>query len=448
MKNFILKFQFPKIHTGKVNKIVGSVPISSFSELITNSELEANPRTAKTGRVTKDIEETLETSPDLFQFMSKGVLFAARETTPLERDRFSFKIEDPSKEGILDGGHNTLAIGRFILMKLGCNVDKIKNWESLKVAWMNNEELIKELKNEIPEVLVPVEVIYPSDDVNGISDFEDSILQISAARNNNAQLKETAKANQAGLYKDLKSSLPDELSDDVEWKENEGGRLKSPDLVALSLIAISVLPEDRYKVVGQIKNNPNTIFSSKGQCTKLYNEFMQQEHVSKKGDGDRAFEIIDPLVKSALHMMKDIPRLYDLIYQNFPRAYNNASPGFGRISSVRCYDPEKYKNDPKQYMKIKSKTKFYKSEVDYDYPDGFIYPLVVSLSALMEVKDNKVVWKYDPDSLIKNELSKVLTNGYQAVMNGFKFDPAKVGKEKSLYALAQNMYKMITLSNF
>ena len=58
MKNFILKFQFPKIHTGKVNKIVGAVPISSFSELITNSELEANPRTAKTGRVTKDIEET------------------------------------------------------------------------------------------------------------------------------------------------------------------------------------------------------------------------------------------------------------------------------------------------------------------------------------------------------------------------------------------------------
>jgi hypothetical protein len=40
-------------------------------------------------------------------------------------------------------------------------------------------------------------------------------------------------------------------------------------------------------------------------------------------------------------LVSDIPDLFDLIYTEFPAAYNEASPGFGRVSSVRIWDAAK-----------------------------------------------------------------------------------------------------------
>lgn len=443
MRNFILKVKDCQTQEGKVNKVIGNATLKSFVELITNSDLDANPRNARKSSVTESISETLHEAPELFQFMSKGVLLAAHSAEKLDRSRFRLSIKDSSKEGVLDGGHNTFTIGRFILEKTGYpQLELVRSWENLKEHWGNHINEIVKLRDTLPDILIPVEILHPASGPSGIEDFEDSILQISAARNNNAQLKETAKANQAGLYSILKENIDCSLSEHIEWRENDGGRIKAPDLVALSLIALSALPPEEYPIVETIRSNPNVIFSSKGQCVKIYNDFMRQEGVTRRISGDRTVEIIDPKVKSALALIKDIPHLYDLIYKNFPKAYNNASPGFGKITSVRTLDPAKWKNDKKNYMRQAAKTKFYQYDVDYSYPDGFIYPLVVMLSELMEINDNLIVWKKNPGYFIENKLSIILKSGYQSIIKAQDYDPGKVGKEKGAYELVATMYRL------
>ena len=78
MKNFIVKYSDFHNQSGKVNKLIGNVTLRSFTNLITNSELHANPRTAKNNNVTSEIEGSLKTSPELFHFKTKGLLFAAK----------------------------------------------------------------------------------------------------------------------------------------------------------------------------------------------------------------------------------------------------------------------------------------------------------------------------------------------------------------------------------
>ena len=169
---------------------------------------------------------------------------------------------------------------------------------------------------------------------------------------------------------------------------------------------------------------------------------MEQPGVTQKVTGDRIVEVVDKRVKRALSLMKDIPRLYDLIYTRLPAAYNNASPGFGRIGSVRTLDAAKWKTDKKSYMRKPAKTKFYQREVKWHYPDGFMYPLVAGLTGLIEVKGDEVRWSKDPDQFIEEKLEVVLKSGYQSIIRGQDYDPVHVGKEKGSYEFISNMYRV------
>src|SRR5438132_987376 len=73
------------------------------------------------------------------------------------------------------------------------------------------------------EFKVPVELLVPSDPENDqlVSDFEMALLDICAARNNNAQLTTEAKANQRGFYEEIRKRLAKHIADRVEWKSNE-----------------------------------------------------------------------------------------------------------------------------------------------------------------------------------------------------------------------------------
>lgn len=59
------------------------------------------------------IESIVET-PDTFPFKTKGVLVGSSNYEKLERNRYELKFENEKIEGILDGGHNMLAIGTHI----------------------------------------------------------------------------------------------------------------------------------------------------------------------------------------------------------------------------------------------------------------------------------------------------------------------------------------------
>lgn len=118
-KDIVIKFEDGcGIQTvNDITKFVGLAKAKCFVSIIDNLNLEANPRSSKTGAVTDAIEETIESSPELFPFMSKGVLLASSDYKNPKESYIKIIPDDPKIEGILDGGHNTLAIGLHILRK-------------------------------------------------------------------------------------------------------------------------------------------------------------------------------------------------------------------------------------------------------------------------------------------------------------------------------------------
>jgi hypothetical protein len=422
-----------------LRRIEGTATVDSIIRLIDAADMHANPRESKVGDVTDEIQESLAETPRWFHFKSKGILIAAGECKTLERRRFELIFENDGIEGILDGGHNLLAIGLFILRKALPEEEAakilrgIKRWEQLPPIWNEHRDKIDVIKGEL-DFLIPLEIIYPQAGSQGLDTFQNAVLEVARARNNNAQLTEETKANKAGFYTEIRNSLDPVLEKEGEWKTNDGGRIKARDFVALAWIPLSRINEN---LPGLDAFKPSFIYNSKAQCVNLFNELMESDSVSKKDGAVR--NLTHPSVKSAIALLKDIPRLYDLIYKQFPEAYNQASPGFGRMTCVSVYDPKKKTSDPK-YLKKQPKTKFYRESVEYDFPDGFIMPLVWALRELISYKNGSIAWSVDPYSFINQNLEDIM-RVYHGMVRLAEYDPQKVGKSGSIYELACNEFR-------
>lgn len=60
----------------------------------------------------------MDKSPELFWYKTKGILLSTEECEILDRGRVRISLDNADYEGIMDGGHNTFAIARFIIDKL------------------------------------------------------------------------------------------------------------------------------------------------------------------------------------------------------------------------------------------------------------------------------------------------------------------------------------------
>ena len=155
--------------TGPVLRIVGFARARDMLQLFDAADLEANPRSAKSGAVTEDIMESIQETPDIFAFKTKGVLVGASSYERLQRNRYELQFVNPKIEGILDGGHNMLAIGTYILMNALGDVTirkRVKRWPDFKDIWEANraeiENLRKKHDDEEPsklDFLVPLEIL-------------------------------------------------------------------------------------------------------------------------------------------------------------------------------------------------------------------------------------------------------------------------------------------------
>src|SRR3546814_14785409 len=111
--------------------------ISDWGADVCSSDLEANPRAAKIGSVTNAIVESLEETPELFPFKSKGILIGTSSYEALQRNRFEPTFDNPESEGILDGGHNMLAIGVPMLAAVADERElvRISLWAAMQYLW-------------------------------------------------------------------------------------------------------------------------------------------------------------------------------------------------------------------------------------------------------------------------------------------------------------------------
>jgi hypothetical protein len=92
-------------------------------------------------------------------------------------------------------------------------------------------------------------------------------------------------------------------------------------------------------------------------------------------------------------------------------------------------------------MRSKPTTHFTGSDVAYSYPDGLIMPLVYGLKALMEKDANGLVrWKVNPTSFL-DEHCDAIVKKYRVILDAFKFDPQKIGKNEGSYALVLDAFE-------
>lgn len=450
-ESVILKFDFATKQTvGNVTKIVGFVKAKHIIPIIDVLDLKANPRSSKTGPVTNAIQESIENAPDLFPFKTKGILLASSQYEYLERNRVRIMPEDFNIEGILDGGHNTLAIGLYILKNSMIYSGKKfpkgeKSWDYFKELWMENRESVddyqKALRNSSSignlNFYVPIELLVPrdSEDFECIEAFKNHLLEICEARNNNVELNISAKANQKGYFDALKNEMkkqyPD-LHDRIEWKTNDGGEVKIQDLIALAWIPLALMTpvkDENGKIIETV--SANKLYSAKGSCMKQFEKLMTSPDVTMKTSVDYKRELKNVEVGSAFRLAVELPKLYDYIYGKFPELYNAADGKYGRITAVKKLNSTR-KNKT---------TPFFGKQVEMLSPEGYIMPLVYGLQALMENRDGKIVWKQSPVEFLDDNLAKIVKS-YSGIINMCDYDPQKVGKNLQSYEQALGAYKM------
>lgn len=445
-EKIIIKFEDEptrQIH-GSVCRLSGFVRAKNMLSLFDAADLEANPRSAKAGTVTAAIIESIVKDPEVFPFKTKGILVGSSEYKVLQRSRYELRFIETAIEGILDGGHNMLAIGTHILSHVLEDekaLRKIKLWDDFKKAWVAHRDDIAAIKEQL-DFLVPIEVLVPAnqDDEEVVHAFKSSLLEICAARNNNAELTLETKANQRGFYEEIKKALPPAVRDRIEWKTNlTGGDVKVRDIIALAWIPLSLLD-----LPGKMNAPlPQNIYRNKGECAKLFDVLMDDPAVSKPKGGP-IHELHNTAVGSAITVLGSLPELYDRIYVEFPKAYN-AVGDFGRMRTVRIYEAVKKGDKNPKYMRTQPETHFTETPVKYSYPDGFIMPLVYGLQSLMTVdKEGHVVWATDPKAFLDAHLKEIAA-AYKLVLEMSGFDPQKVGKNETSYRIALSEFEKALL---
>lgn len=456
-ESMIIKFEHSGEQClGRVTKIVGLVQAKYIARIIDYLDLDANPRNSKTGPVTAAIQESILNDPELFPFKTKGILLAAADYKRIGGGEYEITVKNPALEGILDGGHNTLAIGLFILEGAYRHIDKTfprgtKSWTDFKMLWEENRELVTEFLfaprvtagefvADTLDFYVPVELLVPGDPENQdcVQAFSSRLLDINAARNNNAQLAVSAVANQKGYFDDLRQMMEDhdpELCKRIEWKTNAGGTIKVQDIVALAWIPLGLVPPVKNKL-GKVIEPPamNKLYSGKSSVLKTFERFMASPDVTASC-GDYRCELSNATVRSALSIAVQIPELYDYIYENLPSLYNAASGSYGRILAVKELNKSKQeKVTPYLHRKVECKS-----------PNGYVMPLVCGLREIMELSEvdgaQVVRWRVDPMAFLEENLPAIVAT-YKDSFAPWNWDPQKIGKSSASYSNVANAYKM------
>lgn len=466
-KSFVIRFvdaavqpKEPVDESCNVQRVVGTVAMKHLLPLFNEGTLDPNPRSARVNRVTKDIIRSLKQTPELFANKSKGVLLGTANYESLQRNRYRVTFDDSEVEGILDGGHNMLAIGLFMLGDLMEERDlkKVKSWDDLLGVWPDYEDELASKKDEF-DTLVPVELLIPARQDEETTDaFRSALIDICAARNNNAQLTVEAAANKKGFYDEIKEFMPEDLTARVEWRPNtwedeeEDRPVKVRDLVALAWIPLNLLNK-KSALPLDIEVSPQNIYRNKGECSKQFDELMGNDKVTKKGDASR-HRLIHRGVKSAFKVLGDLPEIYDLIYEEFPEAYNSHSRRFRANPIVKLYDPagrqaaREAGKDVSGFTATEPLTPFLRQPVEApgsskpcSYPDGLIMPLVYGVQGLMKVSNGEVDWAINDPCAFVREVLPEIAGAYQLVLEMAKWDPQKIAKNPASYEFAVRQFR-------
>ena len=327
--------------------------------------METNPRKQNTNSgVAKKIRSSLTEGRE-FHLLNRGILLSAQDVTYNNYDNtMKLVFTDSEVHGNVDGGH------------------------TLMVILENRDELERGTQYVKLEILTGVEAI-----------FED----LAAARNTSTQVQDKSIANLRDYFELIKEVIFTEpFRNSVYFMENDDGNIDVGELLAI----LNLFNLDAYK---GMESFPVVSFSSKKRCIDNYISLYEKY----------ADDPANPYVKMK-PVMVDIFKLYDYLECKMPEYYRAKNPTgkYGSISGV--ITPKTDKKQPE--------TKFYHTPMSHTSPNGFIYPVLGALRALLEEKDGVYTWTKDPFILL-DEVGPDLVCTTVERSRTLGNDPVKVGKD-------------------
>lgn len=344
--------------------------------------MDTNPREQKlTTGVAKKIRESLQNEEShTFHLLNRGLTLSAKTVIyDNKNDVAILEFEDFDVHGDIDGGH------------------------TYKIILSQQEQL------DYGKQFVKVEVL------TGVEDF---FQDLAAARNTSQQVQDKSIAELEERFSIIKEAIKNEkYAKDIYYKENENGDIDVTDIVSI----LNLFNIDKYPNKNE---NPIASYNSKGMCIKNY------INLNKEYDGDR--EKDNPYVKMQ-PIMVDIFKLYDKLEKNMREYYANNIPNkkYGAVTGVTV----------RKEGKSPYKTKFYKQEIDYITPSGFLYPILGAFRALVKEENGVYTWKKDPFKVMDN-IGAELVNSTINMSRELGNNPNATGKNKTLW---MNLYMSVCM---
>ncbi len=332
-----------------------------------------NPRDPKiTSGVALKIKSTLEDNPEAFLFKNRGLtLMVEKIDFDNKNNVVNIEMIDKNKNGLLDGGHTYRVIRNYL--------------DSLS-------------KTEVSEInaYVRIEIL------EGINDIDDAI-GIVESRNTSTQVKEQSIEELKKNYEEIKRVLKSQAyAENIAYKEFElleDGSKKNIDIKDI----LSYLICFDIESFGSEKH-PIKAYSTKASVVQHFRD--NQERMIKY-----------------VSLLPTILELRDFIYLELPEAYNQSGGKFGGLTGIT-------EISNKARMK-KEKLPFTNKESNYRIPSSFIYPILASFRNLVEIKDDKCIWKTNPIKVfreLKDDLALRLGEQAKELRN-----PNKLGKDSATW---------------
>ena len=347
------------INSPSDTKITTYMVLVNFRDLPSDLSLEVNPRKPKMNTsVAKQLISAVKANDIInFDINNRGIVITAKSVqynTSTSELTVDFD-DDPSRYGILDGGHTYTAI--------------IEHRDSL------SEEIDK---------FVRLEIIVGEDlDVTALAD----------ARNTSAQVSDIALFELDDKFDFIKKSVETQpYKDDIAFKDNENKSIPVVELLKLMFIFnIKRYPDD--------SSAPTPAYSAKASVFKDFRKELETDN--------------NIYVKLAPQLPK-LVELYETIQKEMPKKYNefkaeHGSKGsFGRVRGITSSQ----ENHSRFY------SDFTHSEIPYEISTGFLLPIFGAFRALLkENNSGELYWLFDPIEIWNTSGVRLVQNTFETDTN-------------------------------
>ena len=243
-----------------------------------------------------------------------------------------------------------------------------------------------------------------------LTGVEDIFQRLAAARNTSTQVQDKSIAELENRFEIIKRAVQHEpYATDIYFEENDQGSIDVTDILAiLNMFNVDLYPD--------MEKFPTSSYSGKKKCISTYIEYHKK--FGESGD--------NPYVKM-IPIMKDIFKLYDHIEINMAKYYKEKNPTgkYGMTKGVSvAKNGETYKS------------KFYKKDMEYFSPTGFIYPILGAFRALLKEENGVYTWAKNPFIVLDHLGSELVTTTVERSRT-LGNNPQSVGKDtgnwKTLY---------------